>query len=251
MSSRLAIPRLVFGITASLVAHASIAGGAYAQQTPQTPPNPTDQSAPARLLPEPELGSDPPPSDGTAAASAPSASSSTPPTAAATSSLESAPSVAGEDLGALEALLGESVVTTASRSAERASTAPSTVYAITSEELRTFGIRSIDEALGYLGLGVYTSSARDYSTGIDVGAQGVLLRDAGKHMLALLDGHVMNSQVYGGVSINEAFGVPLETIDHIEVMLGAGSVVRLQCHAASRQCSHAPCSKLPRCARDQ
>jgi outer membrane receptor for ferrienterochelin and colicins len=130
-----------------------------------------------------------------------------------------------EDLGGLEALLGESVVTTASRSAERASSAPSTVYAITAHELRTFGIRSIDEALNFLGLGVYSASARDYSTGIDVGAQGVLLRDAGRHMLALLDGHVMNSQVYGGVSINEAFGVPLEAIDHIEVMLGAGSVM--------------------------
>jgi outer membrane receptor for ferrienterochelin and colicins len=130
-----------------------------------------------------------------------------------------------EELGHLEALLGESVVTTASRSAELASTAPSTVYTITAEELRTFGIRTIDEALSYLGLGVYMSSVRDYSTGIDVGAQGVLLRDAGKHMLALLDGHVMNSQAHGGISINEAFGVPFETIDHIEMMLGAGSVV--------------------------
>jgi outer membrane receptor protein involved in Fe transport len=128
------------------------------------------------------------------------------------------------DVGGLEALLDESVVTTASRSAERASTAPSTVYTITADELHTFGMRSIDEALSYLGLGVYSASARDYSTGIDVGAQGVLLRDAGRHILALVDGHTMNSQVYGGVSINEAFGVPLEAIDHIEVMLGAGSV---------------------------
>jgi outer membrane receptor for ferrienterochelin and colicins len=129
------------------------------------------------------------------------------------------------ELGGLEALLGESVVTTASRSAERTSTAPSTVYAITADELRTFGIRTVDEALGFLGLGVYAVSARDFVQGIDVGAQGVLLRDRGRHMLGLVDGHVMNSQVTGGVSINEAFGIPLEAINHIEVMLGAGSVM--------------------------
>jgi outer membrane receptor for ferrienterochelin and colicins len=136
-----------------------------------------------------------------------------------------AASVDGNDLGSLEAMLDESVVTTASRSAERTSTAPSTVYAITADELRTFGIRTVDEALTFLGLGVYALSARDFVQGIDVGAQGVLLRDRNRHMLGMIDGHVMNSQVTGGVSINEAFGVPLEAINHIEVMLGAGSVM--------------------------
>jgi outer membrane receptor for ferrienterochelin and colicins len=134
------------------------------------------------------------------------------------------PSAAGA-LGDLESILGESVVTTASRSSERSSTAPSTVYTITSEELRIFGIRTFDEALSFLGVGVYTASVRDYSSGSDVGAQGVLIRDRGRHILALLDGHVMNSQVHGGVSINEALGVPLEAVDHVEVMLGAGSVM--------------------------
>jgi outer membrane receptor for ferrienterochelin and colicins len=136
-----------------------------------------------------------------------------------------AESTEASELGGLEAMLGESVVTTASRSAERTSTAPSAVYAITADELRTFGIRSIDEALSFLGLGVYAVAARDFVQGIDVGAQGVLLRDRGRHMLGMIDGHVMNSQVTGGVSINEAFGVPIEAINHIEVMLGAGSVM--------------------------
>jgi outer membrane receptor for ferrienterochelin and colicins len=138
---------------------------------------------------------------------------------------DSTASADANELDGLEALLGESVVTTASRSAERTSTAPSTVYAITADELRTFGIRTVDEALIFLGLGVYAVSARDFVQGIDVGAQGVLLRDRGRHMLGMIDGHVMNSQVTGGVSINEAFGVPLEAINHIEVMLGAGSVM--------------------------
>ena len=125
----------------------------------------------------------------------------------------------------LEALLDESVVTTASRSAERASTAPATVFTITSAEMRTYGIRTVDEALDYLGLGVYTASARDYTAPSDVGAQGVLIRDRGRHILVMVDGHVMNSQSTGAATITESLGVPLEAIDHLEVMLGAGSVM--------------------------
>jgi len=147
------------------------------------------------------------------------------PTAGAGEGAGPEPAAGASELGGLEALLGESVVTTASRNAERTSTAPSTVYAITADELRSFGIRTIDEALSYLGIGVYAVSARDFVQGIDVGAGGVLLRDRNRHILALIDGHVMNSQVTGGVSINEAFGVPMEAINHIEVMLGAGSVM--------------------------
>jgi outer membrane receptor for ferrienterochelin and colicins len=186
---------LGLALTAGLFEHA-LASHAFAQQT-QTP-GPEVPVGPGRVG-EDESGSA---SDGAAAGSA-----------------------EASELGGLEAMLGESVVTTASRSAERTSTAPSTVYAITADELRTFGIRTIDEALTFLGLGVYAVSARDFVQGIDVGAQGVLLRDRGRHMLGMLDGHVMNSQVTGGVSINEAFGVPLEAINHIEVMLGAGSVM--------------------------
>jgi outer membrane receptor for ferrienterochelin and colicins len=136
-----------------------------------------------------------------------------------------APEADSSGLGDLEALLGESVVTTASRSAERASTAPATVFTVTSSEMRTYGIRTVDEALDYLGLGVYTASARDYTSPSDVGAQGVLIRDRGRHILVMLDGHVMNSQSTGAVTIHEALGVPLEAINHLEVMLGAGSVM--------------------------
>jgi outer membrane receptor for ferrienterochelin and colicins len=129
------------------------------------------------------------------------------------------------DLGDLESLLDERVVTTASRGAERASAAPATVFSITAREMHVYGIRTVDQALAYLGIGVYTMRMRDYTSGIDVGAQGLMLRDSGRHILVLLDGHVMNSQDTGAVVIHEGLGVPLEAIDHLEVMLGAGSVM--------------------------
>jgi outer membrane receptor for ferrienterochelin and colicins len=132
---------------------------------------------------------------------------------------------ASEDLGDLESLLGEQVVTTASRSAARASAAPATVVTIDGNTMRRYGIRSVDEALAYLGLGTFVSdSGRDYTSGVDTGVQGVLLRDRNKHVLVLLDGHVMNAQSSGETRLDVGLGVPLEIIDHIEVMLGPGSV---------------------------
>lgn len=141
----------------------------------------------------------------------------------AEASPETAPSEAG--LGELEAMLDESVVTTPSRSAERASTAPATVFTITAAEIRTYGIRTVAEALELLGIGMQTTSTRDYLSGGDVGANGLLLRDRGRHVLVLLDGQVMNASDTGAIELHEGFGVPLEAIDHIEVMLGAGSVM--------------------------
>ena len=128
-------------------------------------------------------------------------------------------------LSDLEQLLDQSIVTSASRSAERASAAPATVLSITGDELRVYGIRTIEEALAYLGVGAMVSRARDYYTGSDVGAQGVVLRDSGRHVLVLVDGHVMNAQDTSHSVLHEGLGVPLEAIDHVEVLLGAGSVV--------------------------
>jgi outer membrane receptor for ferrienterochelin and colicins len=129
------------------------------------------------------------------------------------------------DLEGLSSLLDEQVVTTASRGAERASSAPAAIFTITAADIRTFGIRTVDEALAYLGIGIQTPRVRDYLGGGDIGAQGLLLRDVGRHVLVLLDGQVMNAQDTGAVVVHEGLGVPLEAIDHIEVVLGAGSVM--------------------------
>jgi len=130
-----------------------------------------------------------------------------------------------EGLDGLSSLLEESVVTSASRGAERASAAPAAIFTITAAELRIYAIRTIDEALAFLGIGVQTSRIRDFAGGGDIGAQGLMLRDSGRHVLVLLDGHVMNAQDTGGVTVHEGLGVPLEAIDHLEVVLGAGSVM--------------------------
>ncbi len=123
----------------------------------------------------------------------------------------------------LEALLEEPVVSTASKSAETQSVAPATTSVLTAEDLRRYGIRSLDEALNFLALGIMTSNPLH---SVDVGARGVLLTaDFGNHVLLLVDGHAMNEQWDGTAYFERGAGIPFELIDHIEVILGPGSVL--------------------------
>jgi outer membrane receptor for ferrienterochelin and colicins len=134
----------------------------------------------------------------------------------------SAPAVAGET-DDLRAILDENVVTTASTSAERASTAPATSVTITAEDLELYGIRSLDEAINFLSLGVITS---DPLRTPDIGARGVLLpNDDGKHFLLLVNGHAMNDPLFGTARFDSGSGIPIDSIDHIEVIVGPGSVL--------------------------
>ncbi|NUO52940.1 MAG: TonB-dependent receptor [Polyangiaceae bacterium] len=123
----------------------------------------------------------------------------------------------------LDAMLAEPVVETASKTAEAASTAPAQTTVITAEELRRFGIRSLDEAINFLSAGMVLETA---APAAEIGARGVLItQDYGSHVLLLIDGHAIN-EVWGGTAYFErGAGIPLEIIDHIEVIVGPGSVL--------------------------
>jgi outer membrane cobalamin receptor len=128
-----------------------------------------------------------------------------------------------DDTSDLEGLLQQNVVTTASKSAETSTTAPATSTTITAEDLRRYGIHSLDEAIDYLSLGVVT---QDPLKSKDIGARGVLLpSDNGDHLLLLVNGHAVNEPLFGSARFERGLGVPIEMIDHIEVVLGPGSVL--------------------------
>jgi outer membrane receptor protein involved in Fe transport len=134
-----------------------------------------------------------------------------------------APVLLADGAGDLESLLSETVVTTASTTAQRASTAPATSVTLTAEDLRIYGIRSLDEAINFLSLGIITS---DPLRTPDIGARGVLLPDDnGKHFLLLVNGHALNDPLYGAARFDQGSGIPIEIIDHIEVIVGPGSVL--------------------------
>ncbi|HMJ10728.1 MAG TPA: TonB-dependent receptor [Polyangiaceae bacterium] len=128
-----------------------------------------------------------------------------------------------ENTEELEELLEDPIVSTASKTAEASSVAPATTTTITAEELRRFGIRTLDEALNYLSLGMVTENPR---WSVELGVRGVLLtHDYGSHVLLLVDGHAINEQWAGTAYYDRGAGVPFELIDHIEVILGPGSVL--------------------------
>jgi outer membrane receptor protein involved in Fe transport len=128
-----------------------------------------------------------------------------------------------DDTAELRELLGQTVVSTASKSAELGHLAPATTSSISADDLRRYGVRSLAEAINFLSLGM---TASDRLLGTEVGARGVLLNaDYDNHVLLLLNGHAINEQWGGTAVFDRGAGIPLEIVDHIEVTLGPGSVM--------------------------
>lgn len=135
-----------------------------------------------------------------------------------------APAVArADDEEELAALLDEHVVSGASKTDEQAKDAPATTSVITGEDMHRYGMRSIAEAINYLGMGMVT---QDPLHSVEIGGRGVqLTSDFGNHVLLLVDGHVFNEPWDGTAYFEQGAGIPLELIDHIELILGPGSVL--------------------------
>jgi outer membrane receptor protein involved in Fe transport len=141
--------------------------------------------------------------------------------AATLGAIFAAPFARAENALDLEAALSERVVTTASKSAEGSTVAPATTTSFSGDDLRKYGARSLGEALNLLSLGVIHHPDEG-----EIGARGVLLKgDNGQHVLVLLDGHVLNDQQDAANALMAIGGIPLEIIDHVEVVLGPGSVL--------------------------
>jgi outer membrane receptor protein involved in Fe transport len=89
--------------------------------------------------------------------------------------------------------------------------------------LRRYGIHSVDEAINFLGYGMVAE--KRFQTA-EVGARGVhLTSDFGSHVLLMVDGHVLNEQWGATAYFDRGTGIPFEIIDHIELVLGPGSVL--------------------------
>ena len=143
--------------------------------------------------------------------------------AVAATALSSSTARADDDTSELEGLLNENVVVAASKTSEVGTTAPATVTTVTAEDLRRYGIRTLAEAIDYLSLGAVTSDSQHV---VDIGARGVLIpNDNGDHMLLLVNGHTQNEPLFGRASFGRGAAIPLEMVDHIEVILGPGSVL--------------------------
>ncbi len=132
-------------------------------------------------------------------------------------------SVARADGTGLEATLDEPIVTTAAQSAQKQSVAPATTVTITSDDIRRYVLHTLDEAINFLAAGMATSSTLMRS---EIGARGVQIPgDYGNHVLLLINGHVVNEPWNGTAYFDRGAGIPMELVDHVEIIVGPGSVL--------------------------
>ena len=111
-------------------------------------------------------------------------------------------------------------VSSVSRKDQQLSKVPSSVYVITSSDIRHSGATNIPDLLRMVpGVDVARINANAWAISI----RGFNSRYSGK-VLVLIDGRTIYSPAYSGVYWDQ-LGVPLENIDRIEVIRGPGGTV--------------------------
>jgi len=134
--------------------------------------------------------------------------------------LLSAPARAEDE--AFQMLREEQTVTVASKRPQPISESPSLVTVITAQEIRTQGYRTLGEALQWV-RGLYTRYDRNYTY---LGVRGVQRPgDYNNKVLLTLDGHTLNSPIYGDAAFGRELGLDMERVERIEVIRGPGSAL--------------------------
>jgi iron complex outermembrane receptor protein len=126
------------------------------------------------------------------------------------------------DLGSeMDAILHTDQIKAASKRAQDVASAPADVVVLRGSDLRALGYRTLGDALGGV-VGFVTNQDRAYQ-GLGM-AGNYVLGDQNSRVLVLLDGHALNSPAEVGSSkVGEDFGIPLELVDHVEIVRGPAS----------------------------
>lgn len=113
-------------------------------------------------------------------------------------------------------------VVTASKFAQKANEAPSSVTVVTADDIRTFGYRSLGDVLRSV-RGTYVSYDRNYSY---LGTRGFgRPGDYNTRLLVLVDGQRLNDNIYGQGSIGNEFPIDVSLIERVEFVSGPGSAL--------------------------
>lgn len=114
-------------------------------------------------------------------------------------------------------------VSTVSKYEQFTSEAPSSITVITKEDIKAYGYQNLEQLLNSVS-GFYTSYDRNYSY---LGLRGFSRpSDYNNRFLVLIDGYVVNDNVYNSIVIGNAFSmVAMEDIEQIEIVKGPGSVL--------------------------
>ena len=131
------------------------------------------------------------------------------------SSVEDLTNLSIEDLLKVE-------VISASRLGQKASQAPSSISVLTASDIRTFGWRTLADALNAM-RGLFTSNDRNYSY---LGVRGFIHpNDYNSRVLFMIDGQRMNENIYDGGYMAQEFMLDMAMVERIEFIPGAGSSI--------------------------
>ncbi len=98
--------------------------------------------------------------------------------------------------------------------------APASITVVTDEDIKRYGYRTLTDVLDNA-RSFYSYNDRNYEY---IGVRGFArLGDYGNRVLQLVDGHVMNDNIYGSFFLGRAFGVDMDLIKKIEIIRGPGS----------------------------
>lgn len=113
-------------------------------------------------------------------------------------------------------------VTTASKYSQSSRQAPSALRVVTAEDIRTYGYRTVAEALRSLP-GIYVTHDRNYTY---VGVRGFgQPGDYNTRVLLLIDGERLNENTYDGAYYANEFPVDIDLVERVEFMPGPGSAI--------------------------
>jgi outer membrane receptor for ferrienterochelin and colicins len=113
-------------------------------------------------------------------------------------------------------------ISTAAKYSQTLSEAPASVTIITSDDIKRYGYRTLEEVLTTI-TGFYTSYDRNYSY---LGVRGFSRpTDYNNRILLLINGHTTNDNFYGSAAINPDLGINMNTINRIEIVRGPGSAL--------------------------
>lgn len=113
-------------------------------------------------------------------------------------------------------------ISTAAKFPQSADDAPTAVYVVTAEDIRTFGYRTLAEILHGLP-GLYTTGDHQYTY---LGARGFgLPGDYNTRVLILLDGERVNESGYDSALVGSEFPLDVDLIERVEYVPGPGSAI--------------------------
>ncbi|MEQ1635451.1 MAG: TonB-dependent receptor [Methylococcales bacterium] len=121
----------------------------------------------------------------------------------------------------IEELLKIEVIS-ASRLGQKTSQTPSALSVLTASDIRTFGWRTLADAVNAM-RGLNTSNDRNYSY---LGVRGFLHpNDYNSRVLIMIDGQRMNENIFDGGYLAQEFLLDIDMVERIEFIPGSGSSI--------------------------